>query len=262
MKLVATIGAGDYKPATYVLDDRAYCTRYCPVALAALLRPSLVLLVMTAEACAMHGARLAEELWLLGVPTMGSRWLSRAQNRAGLEAAASEWALPFVALLDRTLQAFVSLAPLEDEPYWRTCLRMARWYWERGHLLLAGQLLREPLVTTVVETNRGASFLLYTAILRVKPDRVVSAAGSPSVTGQWVSRSCPSRPATRSSGRRGGRGQPFPWDPPGDLCRSALPKRWKPRWSTWEGGASLPKPSSASTSGKTPHLGHAEVAVP
>jgi len=210
----------------------------------------------------MHGARLAEELWLLGVPTMGSRWLSRAQNRAGLEAAASEWALPFVALLDRTLQAFVSLAPLEDEPYWRTCLRMARWYWERGHLLLAGQLLREPLVTTVVETNRGASFLLYTAILRVKPDRVVSAAGSPSVTGQWVSRSCPSRPATRSSGRRGGRGQPFPWDPPGDLCRSALPKRWKPRWSTWEGGASLPKPSSASTSGKTPHLGHAEVAVP
>ncbi|MDI6893165.1 MAG: TM1812 family CRISPR-associated protein [Bacillota bacterium] len=68
MKLVATIGAGKYEVATYILQENSYETRYCPLAIAGLLRPSVVLLVMTEQAQAKHGEGLAQGLEELGVP--------------------------------------------------------------------------------------------------------------------------------------------------------------------------------------------------
>ncbi|MEW6399733.1 MAG: TIGR02221 family CRISPR-associated protein [Bacillota bacterium] len=311
MKLVATIGAGKYEVTTYILQENSYETRYCPLAIAGLLRPSVVLLVMTEQAQAKHGEGLAQGLEELGVPfrevlipngatreemweifrilveqvepgdevafdiTHGFRhlpllsflagfflcfakqatltgiyygafdasrdgmtpvfdlssfeelvhWtsatlafdrfgsaeaagdlLARAQDmvrrqgrgepvqlkRAGrllqslsraimagrtpevLDEAArlsalvarpgdrartheevSTWAPPFVTLLDRTLEGFADLARCPGEAYWRACLRLAKWYRQHGHVHLAGQLLREVMVTAVVEVNRG-----------------------------------------------------------------------------------------------------------
>lgn len=86
-----------------------------------------------------------------------SAWALQPDVRARLLEEVSTWATPFVVLLGRTLEGFTGLAPRTGEPQWRSCLRLAQWYWQRGHIHLAGQLLREVMVTAVVEVNRGAA---------------------------------------------------------------------------------------------------------
>ncbi|HHY95712.1 MAG TPA: TIGR02221 family CRISPR-associated protein [Firmicutes bacterium] len=313
MKLFATVGCGRYEYTTYVLDQRAHASRYCPVALASILGPSLVFPIMTREAEAAHGEAIRAELDAMGTPSrvvliprggtreeawdifrilvdrveegdeiaydithgfrylplltflagfygyfvrpavlkgvyygafeakvdgrtpvfnlssfeelihwisaslafsrfgsaeaagellaraqdlarrqargepvylkrMGrhleslsraimagrtpealdgaarlAKWLVQRTERVELQNEVSAWAVPFVSLLDRTFEGFAKLGPREGERYWHACLRLAEWYRDHGHIHLAGQLLRETVVTAVVEVNRGSA---------------------------------------------------------------------------------------------------------
>lgn len=74
MKLIAAIGAGEYKPTTYMLADKCATAICCALALVECVRPGAVFLAMTEQPSVKHGEPLVGALPRQAVGLRHARW--------------------------------------------------------------------------------------------------------------------------------------------------------------------------------------------